>query len=65
VINTAGIKAYTFAASGAMTPVVTTFQVDDPVLLDRRAVLNGVQYLCLADGPYAGMWVDYTHVRRT
>ncbi len=36
-----------------MTSVAANYRVGDPVNVDRRAVLNGVEHLRLADGNYA------------
>ena len=36
----------------------------DPITVDVRAVINGVEHFRLADGPHAGKWVGYSKVRR-
>ena len=48
-----------------MTSVVTGYQVGDPDMIDRRAVVNGVEHLRLADGDYAGRWVGYPTIVRS
>jgi D-glucuronyl C5-epimerase C-terminus len=63
-IKTATPKAYTVSSAGAMTSVVTTYQIGDPITIDIRAVLNGVQHVRLADGPYAGRWLGLAAVAR-
>jgi hypothetical protein len=63
-IATVSPKAYTIDAAGRMTSVITTYQIGDPVTIDIRAVLNGVQHVRLAEGPYAGRWLGLTTVTR-
>ncbi|MBF9130657.1 hypothetical protein I0C86_17075 [Plantactinospora sp. S1510] len=58
-------EAYSIDATGAMTSVLTNYRVGDRVTLDRRAVLNGVDHLRLANGPYTGRWVRYEAANRT
>jgi hypothetical protein len=63
-IKTTTPKAYTISSAGATTSVVTTYQVGDPVTIDIRAVLNGVQHVRLAEGPYAGRWLGLAALTR-
>ncbi|MBF9131705.1 hypothetical protein I0C86_22470 [Plantactinospora sp. S1510] len=63
-IATSPLKAYTIDEAGNMTSEVTNYQVGDPVNLNRRAVLNGVEHLRFADGDHAGKWVGYPTITR-
>jgi hypothetical protein len=59
------IKAYTIDnATGRLTSEVTEYVTGDPITVDVRAAINGVEHVRLADGPYAGKWVGYSKVRR-
>ena len=56
--------AYSIDSAGVMGGVRTTYQVGDPVALDMRAVLNGVEHVRLVEGPYAGRWLGLGTVIR-
>jgi hypothetical protein len=59
------IKAYTIDnATGQLTSEVTEYVNGDPITVDARAAINGVEHFRLADGPHAGRWVGYSKVRR-
>ena len=55
----AAVRAYALASSGTLSSVVTTYPAGARVEVDARAVLNGVEYLKLASGPYVGRWMRY------
>ncbi|MFY1693489.1 D-glucuronyl C5-epimerase family protein [Plantactinospora sp. WMMB782] len=60
----AAVNSCTVTPAGEMTSTSTDYRPGDPVNLDRRAVLNGVAHVRLADGPHAGRWLPYTAVDR-
>lgn len=63
-IAVAAPPAYSIDPAGVMGAVPTTYRVGDPVALDGRAVLNGVEHVRLVEGPYAGRWLGLGAVIR-
>ncbi|MFD2765942.1 D-glucuronyl C5-epimerase family protein [Micromonospora eburnea] len=57
------LTAYETGPDGAMTSVVAGHGAGERVSYDRRAVVNGVEHLRLASGPYAGRWVGLAALR--
>ncbi|OKI60685.1 D-glucuronyl C5-epimerase family protein [Micromonospora sp. CB01531] len=60
----ASLTAYTIDPNGMMASVVTDHHAGEPVSYDMRAVLNGVEHLRLASGPYAGRWVAFSALKQ-
>ncbi|MFC4144976.1 D-glucuronyl C5-epimerase family protein [Micromonospora mangrovi] len=63
-VAVAAPPAYAIDSAGGMSAVPTTYRVGDPVALDGRAVLNGVEHVRLVEGPYAGRWLGLGAVIR-
>jgi hypothetical protein len=56
--------AYSIDSAGRMSGVRTVYHIGDPVTVDARAVLNGVEHIRLAEGDYAGKWLAFGAVLR-
>ena len=62
VVAAAPLIAYASDSQGHTTAVTSSHRVGDPVTVDARASLGGVEHLRLATGEHSGRWIRATAV---